>query len=125
MDKRKKNMKAKKEISTFKRLLTIFLIIIFPIIITGFCAIGFYGKRSEQEALNLVHVQMKYYIEKYEENMQEVQRRTIALLNNKDCSSWQTCRKFIQNMKSQGRYYGFSMSWTILKTSRNISKMSV
>ncbi|WP_321004470.1 sensor histidine kinase [Eisenbergiella porci] len=77
-------MKAKKEISTFKRLLSIFLIIIFPIIITGFCAIGFYGKRSEQEALNLVHVQMKYYIEKYEENMQEVQRRTIALLNNKD-----------------------------------------
>lgn len=77
-------MKVKKEISTFKRLLIIFVIIIFPIIITGFCAIGFYGKKNEQEALNLVHVQMKYYIEKYEENIREIQRRAVLLLNNRD-----------------------------------------
>lgn len=77
-------MWIKKEISTFKRLLLIFLIIICPIIITGVCAISFYGRKNEQEALNLVHVQMRYYIEKYEDNMQEIQSRAIQLLNNQE-----------------------------------------
>lgn len=77
-------MKRKKEISTFKRLLSIFIAVMLPVILVGFVTIWFLGKKNEQDALKLIHTQMEYHIEKFEGSFQEIWDREISLLNNKE-----------------------------------------
>lgn len=77
-------MKRKKEISTFKQLLSIFIAVMLPVILVGFATIWFLGKKNEQDALKLVHTQMEYHIEKFEGSFQEIRDREISLLNNKE-----------------------------------------
>lgn len=78
------------KISTFRRLLKAFLFIICPIIVVGFCVIIFWGKKNNQEAFNLIHLQMGYHIEKYSENMEEIRSRALRLLNNEDIQKLST-----------------------------------
>ena len=77
-------MKRKKEISTFKRLLFVFMAVMLPVILVGFVTIRFLGKKNEQDALKLVHTQMEYHIEKFEASFQEIRDREMSLLNNKE-----------------------------------------
>ncbi len=77
-------MEGKKEISTFKRLLTVFMAVMLPVILAGTVLIGFLGKKNEQDALRLVHTQMQYQIEKFEGSFREIRDREMSLLNHKE-----------------------------------------
>lgn len=58
-------MKRKREVSTFKRLLIVFMAVMLPVILAGTVTIMFLGKKNEQDALRLVHTQMEYQIENF------------------------------------------------------------
>ncbi len=77
-------MKRKREVSTFKRLLIVFMAVMLPVILAGTVTIMFLGKKNEQDALRLVHTQMEYQIEKFESSFLEIRDREMSLLNHKE-----------------------------------------